>query len=129
MQQPSFHLKWSVRALRKQKRLWRSFASPKPNTNLCFWRLRRRQKGVTMPTESGEGFADYVLYGDDGKPLAVIEAKKTAKEARAGAEQARMYANCLEKETGARPVIFFTNGPDIFLWDDVQSYPYRKVYG
>lgn len=91
--------------------------------------VRQEVRLCTMPTESGEGFADYVLYGDDGRPLAVIEAKKTAKEARAGAEQARMYAACLEKETGARPVIFFTNGPDIFLWDDAQGYPYRKVYG
>ncbi|MDH5672829.1 MAG: DEAD/DEAH box helicase family protein [Myxococcales bacterium] len=91
--------------------------------------VRQEVKLTTMPTESGEGFADYVLYGDDGKPLAVIEAKKTAKDARVGAEQARMYATCLEKETGVRPVIFFTNGVDIFLWDDAQGYPYRKVYG
>jgi type I restriction enzyme, R subunit len=84
---------------------------------------------ATMLTTSGEGYADYVLYGDDGKPLAVIEAKKTAKDARVGAEQARIYAMCLEKETGVRPVIFFTNGPEIFLWDDAQGYPYRKVYG
>jgi hypothetical protein len=76
-----------------------------------------------MPTESGEGFADYVLYGDDGKPLAVIEAKKTAKDARVGAEQARMYATCLEKETGVRPVIFFTNGGETWIWDDAQGYP------
>lgn len=86
----------------------------------------------TMPTESGndgEGYADYVLYGDDGKPLAVIEAKRTAKSAQIGAKQAETYADCLERETGVRPVIFFTNGPDIFLWDDAQGYPYRKVYG
>jgi len=91
--------------------------------------VRQEVQLFTMPTESGAGFADYVLYGDDGKPLAVIEAKKTAKDARVGGEQARMYATCLEKETGVRPVIFFTNGVDIFLWDDVQGYPYRKVYG
>lgn len=83
----------------------------------------------TMPTPSGEGYADYVLYGDNGKPLAVIEAKRTAKEARLGAEQAHIYADCLERETGVRPVSFFTNGVDVFLWDDVQRYPYRKVYG
>jgi type I restriction enzyme R subunit len=83
----------------------------------------------TMPTPSGVGFADYVLYGDDGKPLAVVEAKRTAKEARQGGEQARMYASCLERETGVRPVIFFTNGADVFLWDDAQGYPFRKVYG
>lgn len=91
--------------------------------------VRQEVRLSTMPTPSGEGFADYVLYGDDGKPLAVIEAKKTAKDARIGGEQARMYAACLERETGVRPVIFFTNGPDVFLWDDAQGYPYRKVYG
>ncbi len=84
---------------------------------------------TTMPTASGEGYADYVLYGDNGKPLAVIEAKKTAKDARIGAEQARIYATCLEKERGQRPVIFYTNGIDIFIWDDAQGYTPRKVYG
>jgi type I restriction enzyme R subunit len=91
--------------------------------------VRQEVRLATMPTPSGGGFADYMLYGDDGKPLAVIEAKKTAKDARVGGEQARMYATCLEQETGVRPVIFFTNGVDIFLWDDAQGYPYRKVYG
>jgi type I restriction enzyme, R subunit len=91
--------------------------------------VRQEVRLTTMPTESGEGFADYVLYGDDGKPLAVVEAKKTAKDPLVGAEQARIYAGCLERETGVRPVIFFTNGADIFLWDDVQGYPFRKVYG
>ncbi|RKG84411.1 DUF4145 domain-containing protein [Corallococcus sp. CA049B] len=82
-----------------------------------------------MPTASGKGFADYVLYGDDGKPLAVIEAKRAAKDARAGEEQARQYASSLEQEHGVRPVIFFTNGVDIFLLDDAQGYPVRRVYG
>lgn len=91
--------------------------------------VRQEVRLAAMPTPSGDGFADYVLYGDDGKPLAVIEAKKTARDARVGGEQARQYATCLEKETGVRPVIFFTNGVDIFLWDDAQGYPYRKVYG
>lgn len=91
--------------------------------------VRQEVQLFTMPTESGDGYADYVLYGDDGKPLAVIEAKKTAKDARVGAEQARMYATCLEKETGSRPVIFYTNGVDIYIWDDAQGYPSRKIYG
>lgn len=91
--------------------------------------VRQEVKLSNMNTESKKGFADYVLYGDDGKPLAVIEAKKTAKDARKGSEQARMYASSLEIETGVRPIIFFTNGIDVFLWDDVQGYPYRKVYG
>lgn len=75
------------------------------------------------------GRADYVLYGDDGKPLAVIEAKRTSKDVREGAEQARDYADAFERETGARPVIFFTNGLDTYLWDDAQGYPWRKIYG
>ncbi len=91
--------------------------------------VRQEQKLTGLPTPSGDGFADYVLYGDDGKPLAVIEAKKTAKDARAGGEQARQYADALEKATGVRPVVFFTNGIDIFLWDDAQGHPYRKIYG
>lgn len=70
-----------------------------------------------------------MLYGDDGKPLAVIEAKKTSKDPRVGAEQARIYAMCLEKETGQRPAAFYTNGNDIYLWDDAQGYTPRKVYG
>jgi len=73
--------------------------------------------------------ADYVLFGEDGKPLAVVEAKKTATSAHAGAEQARLYADQLEAATGQRPVIFCTNGLDIFLDDDVLKYPRRKVYG
>jgi type I restriction enzyme R subunit len=82
-----------------------------------------------MPTSSGTGKVDYVLYGDNGKPLAVIEAKKTSKNAANGKEQAKLYADCLERMTGQRPVIFFTNGIDIYLWDDAQQYPYRRVYG
>jgi type I restriction enzyme R subunit len=84
--------------------------------------VKQEVRFSSMPTESGEGYADYVLYGDDGKPLAVVEAKKTAKDARIGAEQARIYAMCLEKETGQRPVVFYTNGIDIFIWDDAHPH-------
>ncbi len=91
--------------------------------------VRQEVQLSTMPTDSREGYADYVLYGDDGKPLAVVEAKKTAKDARVGAEQARIYAACLEQETGQRPVIFYSNGIDIYVWDDAQGYTPRKVYG
>lgn len=91
--------------------------------------VRQEVRLSTLRTESGIGRADYVLYGDDGKPLAVIEAKRTAKDVKEGAEQARNYADALETETGVRPVIFFSNGADTFLWDDAQGYPWRKVYG
>jgi type I restriction enzyme R subunit len=82
-----------------------------------------------MPTDSGEGYADYVLYGDDGKPLAVIEAKKTAKDPRQGAEQARIYAAASSKRDGQAPGHLLHQRHRHLLWDDVQGYPYRKIYG
>lgn len=80
-------------------------------------------------TTSGKGYCDYVLWDDNGKPLAVIEAKKTLVDARAGQEQAKQYADGLEKQHGQRPMIFFTNGHDIWVWDDAAGYPPRAVYG
>ena len=73
--------------------------------------------------------ADYVMYGEDGKPVAVLEAKKTALDPRAGLEQARLYADQLAAATGQRPVIFTSNGLDSRLLDDAQGYPVRKLYG
>jgi type I restriction enzyme R subunit len=83
---------------------------------------------VGMPREhgSGEGFVDYVLWGKDGLPLALIEAKRTFKDARQGTYQAQLYADCLEQMTGRRPIIFNTNGYDYFIWDD-QTGPQRRV--
>lgn len=82
-----------------------------------------------QPTPSGKGAADYVLWGDNGKPLAVIEAKRTSVDAENGRSQARYYADGLEKQFGQRPVIFYTNGYDTWLWDDTQKQPPRKVHG
>ena len=82
-----------------------------------------------QPTESTIGYADYVLWNDSGKPLAVVEAKKTAVNAEQGRTQAKLYADGLEKKHGQRPVIFYTNGYDIFIWDDVQDYPPRQLFG
>jgi type I restriction enzyme R subunit len=81
-----------------------------------------------QPTSSGKGFIDYVLMGRDGIPVAVIEAKKTSESAEKGKTQAELYANGLEKMTGRRPFIFYTNGHDIYFWDDTQ-YPPRRVWG
>ncbi|MCB1099625.1 MAG: DUF4145 domain-containing protein, partial [Verrucomicrobiae bacterium] len=67
-------------------------------------------KVLHQPTPSGEGDADYVLWAENGKPLAVIEAKKTAQDAQIGKMQAKYYADGLEKMHGQRPVIFYTNG-------------------
>jgi type I restriction enzyme R subunit len=81
-----------------------------------------------MPSDSGVGFVDYVLWADDGKPLAVIEAKRTKRDAKVGQQQAKLYADCLEAKYGQRPVIFYTNGYEHWLWDDA-SYPPRAVQG
>lgn len=82
-----------------------------------------------QPTNSGIGYADYVLWDDNGNPLAVIEAKKTSVDAETGRHQAKLYADSLEKRYNHRPVIFYTNGFDIWIWDDAQNFPPRKLYG
>lgn len=90
---------------------------------------RDREFPVTgMPNEKGEGFVDYVLWNDDGKPLALVEAKRTSKDARVGQQQAKLYADCLEKMFGQRPIIFYTNGYDHWIWDD-KNYPPRSIQG
>ena len=83
---------------------------------------------VGMPGNSGEGFVDYVLWGNDGKPLGLVEAKRTKKDSRVGQQQAKLYADCLEEQFGQRPVIFLSNGYEHWLWDDA-SYPPRPVRG
>ncbi len=96
------------------------------------WPLDRehdREYEVTgMPNASGLGYADYVLWGDDGKPLAVVEAKKTTVDPAVGRQQAKLYADCLEAMHGQRPIIFYTNGYETRLWDD-QAYAPRVVAG
>ena len=82
-----------------------------------------------QPTVTGNGRADYVLMDDNGKPLAVVEAKKTAKDPNIGRKQAQLYADGLEKMYGQRPIIFYTNGFDLWMWDDAQNSPPRKLYG
>lgn len=81
-----------------------------------------------MPNNEGKGYVDYVLRGDDHKPLALIEAKRTTKSPTVGQEQAKLYADCLEQQYGQRPVIFYSNGYQHWIWDD-QSYPPRAVQG
>ncbi|WP_421947656.1 DEAD/DEAH box helicase family protein [Phaeodactylibacter xiamenensis] len=78
--------------------------------------------------KTGRGNADYVLWGQNGKPLAVIEAKRTSKEAYQGQHQAELYANCLERMHGQRPIIFFTNGYENWIWDDT-FYSARPISG
>jgi type I restriction enzyme R subunit len=81
-------------------------------------------------TVSGNGYVDYVLWADNGQPLAVIEAKKSGQtNLQAGREQARLYAESLEKMDYDRPVIFYTNGYETFIWDDAQYNTYRPIFG
>ncbi len=79
-----------------------------------------------MPNKSEVGYADYVLFGRDNKPLAVLEAKRTCVDVAKGRQQAKLYADLLEKEYGRRPVIFLSNGFDTRIWDD-RFYPERRV--
>lgn len=80
-----------------------------------------------MPNATGTGFVDYVLYGNNGKPLAVVEAKKTSKDPIVGSQQAKLYADCLHNMTGQRPLIFTTNGFEIYFINDAEDYPQRCV--
>ncbi|MCV3243292.1 DEAD/DEAH box helicase family protein [Mesorhizobium sp. ZC-5] len=81
-----------------------------------------------MPNNEGIGFVDYVLWGADGKPLGLVEAKRTRKDARQGQQQAKLYADCLETRFGQRPVIFYSNGYEHWIWDDAR-YPPRQTGG
>lgn len=85
-----------------------------------------------MPVEpgnnTGTGYIDYLLLGKDGRPLAILEAKRTSKSAHKGKQQARLYADCLQAEFGYRPLIFLSNGFDTFFIDD-ESGPERQVSG
>lgn len=80
------------------------------------------------PTSTGKGYVDYVLWGDDGKPLGLVEAKRTKRDPREGQHQAKLYADCLEARYGQRPVIFYSNGYDHWMWDD-ETHPPREVQG
>ena len=76
-----------------------------------------------MPNEEGYGLADYVLWGADGLPLAVVEAKRTRRSPSEGQQQAKLYADALEQMHGRRPVIFYTNGYEHWIWDDARRHP------
>jgi type I restriction enzyme, R subunit len=84
---------------------------------------------VGMPNPTGLGYVDYVLFGSDGKPLAVVEAKKTSVDPLVGSQQAKLYADCLQNQYRQRPVIFTTNGFEVFFTDDSLGYARRRVSG
>lgn len=78
---------------------------------------------------SGRGYVDYVLWGSDGKPLGLVEAKRTSVDPSVGGPQAKLYADALEREFDQRPVIFLSNGHRHQMWDDAAGYPPREVAG
>ena len=81
-----------------------------------------------MPNNQGKGYCDYVLFGKDCRPLAVVEAKKTVVDPNVGKHQAELYADCLFQKYGVRPVIYYTNGFQTFIIDGL-GYPPRQVMG
>lgn len=96
--------------------------------NLSEWNVKEFPvKG--MPSNSGDGFVDYVLWGKDGKPLALVEAKKTERSPLDGQNQGKLYADCLEGMTGKRPVIFYSNGYETYIWNDGAGEAPRLIYG
>lgn len=80
-----------------------------------------------MPNNTGEGFVDYILRGENGKIIALVEAKRTSKDPKEGRQQAKLYADCIEEEQGIRPIIFYTNGYETYIWHD--KYSARKTSG
>lgn len=87
--------------------------------------------GVAEPRTPYEGhqFSDYVLLGKDRKPLAVVEAKKTSRDAAIGREQAKQYCCNIHKQLGGElPFCFYTNGLETYFWD-LDNYPPRKIVG
>lgn len=85
-----------------------------------------------MPSSTNKsqtGYIDYVLWDDDGSPLAVVEAKKSLVSAKQGENQGQLYADALEHTFGRRPVIYYTNGFEIYLWDDQFYKSARQVHG
>ena len=81
-----------------------------------------------MPNNQGIGFVDYILYGSDCKPLAIVEAKKTSVSPIKGKEQALLYAKCLKQEFGYQPIVYYTNGYQIWIIDQL-GYPARQIFG
>ena len=80
-----------------------------------------------MPNNEGIGYCDYVLFGSNGLPLAVVEAKRTSVSPIKGKHQAELYADCLEKRYGVKPVIYYTNGFETYIIDGL-GYPPRRLY-
>jgi type I restriction enzyme R subunit len=92
----------------------------------------KEYKVTNMPKStnpSGTGYVDYVLWDDNAKPLAVLEAKQAIENVQTGENQAQLYADALEKMHNQRPVIYYSNGYETYLWDDQFYKAARQVHG
>ncbi len=85
---------------------------------------------ITADNPKGNGYVDYVLWDDiKNIPLALIEAKKASRDLEQGRTQARLYADCLQKMYGYRPIIFYTNGYETKIWEDTLYAAPRRIHG
>ena len=82
-----------------------------------------------MPNATGKGYVDYVLFGKDRIPLAVVEAKRASVDPIVGSQQAKLYADCLQNQYGVRPLIFTTNGFETYYTNDYAGFAKRRVAG
>lgn len=82
-----------------------------------------------MPNSTGTGYVDYVLWGKDNLPLAVVEAKKASTDSMVGSQQAKLYADCMQNQYNQRPLIYTTNGFEVYYTNDFMGYPRREVSG
>jgi type I restriction enzyme R subunit len=92
----------------------------------------KEYKVLYMPkstNKSETGYVDYVLWDDDGLPLALVEAKRSIESVSKGENQAQLYADSLEKMYGRRPIMYYSNGYETFLWDDQFYKQSRLVHG
>lgn len=90
---------------------------------------REEVKVEGMPNATGIGYVDYVLYGKDNIPLAVVEAKRASVDPIVGSQQAKLYADCLQNQYGRRPLIFTTNGFETYYTNDAENNAKRRVAG
>jgi type I restriction enzyme, R subunit len=80
------------------------------------------------PYRTVNEFADYALLDRLGRPLAIVEAKRSSRDALEGERQAADYADALRAKHGTDPFMFLANGNEIWFWHR-KLYPPRKVSG
>lgn len=104
------------------------------------WTMSSRQVIEELPlpgeTTSGEraqghyvsDFADYALMTPDGRPIAIVEAKKSSRDPLVGERQASDYADRIRTLYDIDPFIFLANGNEVWFWHR-RLYPPRPVSG